>query len=173
MSGRHVIVKAWAFVSIQLGSYRPWSGKTEKIPKWFRRLSRGNEHWAVNACKYWQGWPRGRERATAHLDISRSGGMTDLPPHCLPADSPRMCFNQVKIGALSVKPYGSRGEREKNLDSTWTLPVALKHIHLSLCQSAHTHAQKHTYLNMIYQQWKPTCIIVRWAIIPAVTVKDT
>lgn len=121
-----------------------------KMPGWLQKLSHGNEHWAVNTCKYWQGWPQAK-RATAHLDLNRFSGMTKFPPHCLPTHE----------HALQKCPLATSKKRNWDLSSIHlvehtqskpglSLNPASVHppLHwntsISLCQSAclsHTHMQ--------------------------------
>lgn len=149
-----------------------WKGKTSRL---FLKLSRGNEHWAVNTCKYWQGWPQAM-RATAHLDLNRLSGMTNLPPYCLPAHEHALQECPLTTSKTECSAYTLSRTGKANLDSTWTLRVIILPLHwntsISLCQPvslSHTHMR----LNMIYQRWKPTFIILWWAIIPAITITDT
>lgn len=91
-----------------------------KMPGWLQKLSHGNEHWAVNTCKYWQGWPQAK-RATAHLDLNRFSGMTKFPPHCLPTHEHAL---QKCPLATSKKKLRSQQHApcRAHTKQTWTLP---------------------------------------------------
>lgn len=88
--------------------------------------------WAVNTCKYWQGWPQAK-RATAHLDLNHFSEMTNLPLHCLLSHEHALQECPLTTSKTGCSAYTLRKQ-------TWTLPEpweyssspALKHIHLPL-----------------------------------------
>lgn len=91
-----------------------------KMPRWFQKLSRGNKHWGVNTCKYWQGWPQAK-RATAHLDLNRFSGVTNLPPHCLSTHEHNLQECPLTTSKTECSAYTVSCTEKANLDSTWTL----------------------------------------------------
>lgn len=149
-----------------------------KMPGWLQKLSHGNEHWAVNTCKYWQGWPQAK-RATAHLDLNRFSGMTKFPPHCLPTHEHALqkcpLATSKKETEISAA-YTLSSTHKANLDSPWTLRVFIlpcTETHPSPSASLPVSLTHTCNLNMIYQRWKTTFIILWWVIIPTIVITST